>query len=275
MTSEKNHQSRAVPARSETTRPGCARKWLFRLAALAAGLSVFVVAEAACRLAGWGRPSDFEDPFVGFSEIHPLFVLSDDAARYETAPSRRPFFKEDSFGRTKADREFRIFVLGGSTVQGSPYSIPTSFTTWLELELDAADPRRDWEVVNCGGVSYASYRLVPILEEVLRYEPDLIIVCTGHNEFLEHRTYGHIPQTPAVLAVPQRWVHRLRTYQLLRAGVARLSGPGEPPDRDRPVLKSEADALLDYRDGLKAYHRDDEWHAGVVAHYEQNLRRMA
>ena len=31
----------------------------------------------------------------------------------------------------------------------------------LELSLRAARPEREWDVINCGGVSYASYRLVP------------------------------------------------------------------------------------------------------------------
>ena len=92
----------------------------------------------------------------------------------------------------KSRDEFRIFCLGGSTVQGRPYANETSFTTWLELSLQAADPRRQWQVVNCGGVSYASYRLLPIMKETLQYEPDLYIIYTGQNEFLEERTYGEI-----------------------------------------------------------------------------------
>ncbi len=32
--------------------------------------------------------------------------------------------------------------------------------------------------------------------------------------------------------------------------------------------------MLDYRNGIKAYQRDDDWQAGVVAHYASNLRRM-
>ena len=54
-------------------------------------------------------------------------------------------------------------------------------------------------MINCGGVSYASYRLGPILDEVLGYEPDLIMLYTGHNEFLEARTYPRLiePAGPA------------------------------------------------------------------------------
>ena len=80
---------------------------------------------------------------------------------------------------------------------GRPYTVETAFSSWLQLFLQYADPSKKWEVVNCGGVSYASYRLVPILEEVLEnYTPDLVILYTGQNEFLEDRTYAHLKNLP-------------------------------------------------------------------------------
>ena len=106
--------------------------------------------------------------------------------------------------------------MGGSTVQGSPYTIETSFTTWLELSLQAADPDRHWDVVNCGGLSYASYRLVPILQEVLTHEPDLIVLYTGHNEFLEDRTYAHVKRVPRWLAHLHSRLSQLRLYNACR-----------------------------------------------------------
>ena len=39
-------------------------------------------------------------------------------------------------------------------------------------------------------------------------------------------------------------------------------------------MKAEVDALLDYNGGLKPYHRDEKWRAGVIEHYEHNLRRL-
>lgn len=248
------------------------RLWLFRAVAVALGLSVFPLAEAVCIAFGWGQPSAHDDPFVGFSAMHPLFVRDEDETRYQIPQSRRKFFVAESFPIAKTPGTFRIFVLGGSTVQGHPYSKETSFTTWLQLGLSAADSDRRWEVVNCGGVSYASYRLVPILQECLRYEPDLFIVCTGHNEFLEDRTYGHVKRSPLV---GQTWLTQRRTFVLLSEGLQRLTGrTAKSSSGDRPVLAADADALLDYYDGLRAYHADPTWHAGVVEHFEFNLRRM-
>jgi lysophospholipase L1-like esterase len=245
----------------------------FRLCALLLGLSPLLLCEAVLCGLGIGRATDYDDPFVGFSAIHPLFVKDNQSGRYEIAPSRLEHFCPDSFAADKPADEFRIFVLGGSTVQGRPWAIETSFTTWLELSLNAADNSRRWEVVNCGGVSYASYRLVPILQEVLNYQPDLVIFCEGNNEFLEDRTYGHIKAAPIAMSPLVRLVSRLRTYNALRASVQPLLKPPAPPT-DRPLLGPEVEARLDARGGMERFHRDAAWQRQVAEHFSFNLQRL-
>lgn len=244
---------------------------MFRGLAVLVGLSPLLLLEIGLRVAGLGKATDGNDPFIGFSEIQPLFVLNESAGKYEVAKSRLSHFQPDSFAAQKAEKEFRVFVLGGSTVQGRPWSIETSFTTWLELNLQAANPSRNIEVVNCGGVSYASYRLVPILQEVLKYEPDLIIFCEGNNEFLEDRSYAPLKSQPKQLVWLEKQAFKLRTFNMLRAGVITLrGGEAKPPQ----ILGPEVDARLDWKDGLAAYHRDDVWHADVIKHFQFNLRRI-
>ncbi len=251
------------------------RAVVYRLAAVVFGLAPFVLAELLFVALGWGRPTEHDDPFVGFSAIHPLFVRSDDGTRYEIPKSRQKCFCPQSFAARKADNEYRVFCLGGSTVQGRPYAVETSFTTWLEMNLQLAAPDRTWRVVNGGGVSYASYRLVPVLEEVLGYEPDLIILYTGQNEFLEDREYAHIRDRPRWIAVPWELVARTRTYNLAREGYLRLRGTSlQDAWSMRPVLKAEVEAILDYRGGLEEYHRDEKWRRDVVDHFRYNVQRM-
>jgi len=250
------------------------RRWAFRIAAVGLALGVFVLAEFLCIAFDWAKPGRNDDPFVGFTNVYPLFELNATLGQYEIAASRQKFFAPDSFPAQKSSKAFRIFCLGGSTVQGRPYSIDTSFTRWLELSLKAGDASRDWQVINCGGISYASYRLVPILEECLKYEPDLIILCSGHNEFLEQRTYGDIKNTSRYLAAAQKTASRLRTFTLLRRAVGGALQNAEPIPQDRAVLGAEADPLLDYNRGLDAYHRDETFASTVIQHYEFNVRRM-
>lgn len=243
------------------------RCWAFRILAVVLGIAPFLALEWGLWALDLPETDPEVDPFVGFSSIRPLFELNAEGDQYRIAPSRRKFFADDSFPAHKPDAGFRCFVLGESTVQGNPYSIQTSFTTWLEIALRTADPDRDWKIVNCGGVSYASYRLVPILVECLNYEPDLIIICSGHNEFLEDRTYGHVRRVPTALHLPIQELADLRCVACIRELLRHHR-------TEKPVLRTETDPMLDYRHGLEAFHRDSAWAASVATHYESNLRRM-
>ncbi|MCA9079364.1 MAG: hypothetical protein KDA58_02345 [Planctomycetaceae bacterium] len=256
------------------------RWWLFRGLACLLALVPFLLAELTCVLLGWGATDLNRDPFVGFEGSRPLFVLDEVGDHYEIAPNRRSFFAYDSFSATKGPNTRRIFCLGGSTVQGRPYSIETSFPTCMRLALQQADPETNWEVVNCGGISYASYRLVPILDEVLRHQPDLILLCTGHNEFLEDRSYPVLRRSPSWSLSGINWLLQRR---LVRIGAGWWRGimadqtPGQGPQTDAtgaPVLPTEVATRLDFQRGLDAYHRDPAWHAGVREHFEFNVRRM-
>ena len=259
-----------MPEASPTMIPARSRKWLFRLTAVGCSLAPFVMLELLCVVLGWGEPDWNHDPFVGFASIEPLFVLDAEQNSFVISPSRRQFFAHDEFPASKPADGFRIFCLGGSTVQGRPYSIETSFGKWLEIALRESDSSRDWDVVNCGGISYASYRLVPILQECLSYEPDLFIICTGHNEFLEDRTYGQLKQVPRWLQPTLKQLTRLRVVNVVRTWTL-------PPERSGngvELLPTETDAMLDYRNGIAAFHRDDAWGAAVAHHYQANILRM-
>jgi hypothetical protein len=251
------------------------RSLVFRVLALGLGLLPLAACEAILWALDLGRPAAQDDPFVGFSTVRPLFEPSQDGTRYEIPRAHEKFFRRDHFAAVKPADEFRIFCLGGSTVQGHPFSVETSFTTWLELSLRAADPSRRWEVVNCAGVSYATYREAIVLRELLGYKPDLFILCTGHNEFLEDRSYAHLKRAPALLRVPLEQASRLRTVNLLCGASRQLFGnPAAPAKDGRTKLSPEVEAVLDYEGGLKSYHRNDAWRQGVVDHFRFNLRRM-
>ena len=86
------------------------KRWLFRLCGIIFGLGLVVLLEVSCRLVGWGNPVAFDDPFVGFSEVYPLFQEQDD--RYEVVPSRKKFFAHESFPVEKPADGFRVFCLG-------------------------------------------------------------------------------------------------------------------------------------------------------------------
>lgn len=242
------------------------RRWGFRLAAIGLALLPFLIFEGVCHWAGWGVETTGDDPFVAFSTVRPLFEQTEDGTQWQVTPSRRRFFSDESFPAVKPPGTKRVFVIGESTVAGEPFGKPTAFPTWLQVALDATDGEHTWDVINCGGVSYASYRLAPIVEECLTYEPDLIVLAVGHNEFLEERTYAPIRRLPSAVRSLYDLAEQSRGFRVIRCGWYGVPG--------RPTLSDEVATRLDYEDGLAEYHRDDANHAAVVAHYEFNLRRI-
>ncbi|KAA5540500.1 hypothetical protein FYK55_21070 [Roseiconus nitratireducens] len=129
--------------------------------------------------------------------------------------------------------------------------------------MQTADLDHHYEVVNCGGVSYASYRVARILGEVLQHAPDAIVIYTGHNEFLEERSY-------ATLSKPPSWFSRMGNQLRLVAAI-RQTLRGRPDTEDLP---QEVSTRLDQPGGLELYVRDEAWRRAVVEHFAINLRRM-
>ena len=245
------------------------RSTWFRVGAILFGLLPFLLFEFVLMGIGWEPPGSVADPYVGFTELQPLFKVDQTGTKFEIAPNRFPLFCPDEFLVKKPKNEFRIFCVGGSTVQGRPFAIETSFSTWLELRLNAVDPTKDWNAINCGGVSYASYRLAPIIEEIVNYQPDLIVLYTGHNEFLEDRTYADVKTTSPWVARTHERLSSIRTYSFLRSLVVVES------DSDAiEKMPSKVEARLDFRNGLTQYRRDLPWKRNVANHFEHNLRRM-
>ena len=243
------------------------------LCAICLGLLPFVLLEVVLRMTGMGTPTGYQDPFVSFSQAFPLFELNAEAGQFKTSRHHHYFFGEQQFSATKAPQTYRAFCLGGSTVLGHPYETETAFPKWLELELAASDPSRDYELINCGGMSYASYRLIPILEEVLRYEPDLIVVMTGHNEFLEDRTYRSLKERSAMRVWVDDTLSSLHTVTVVRHATSSMRSSSESTD-ERTTLGRDVDARLDHSSGYASYRRDEQWTKDVQRHFAMNLRVM-
>jgi len=251
------------------------RRWQKALVGLAVTVAFFLALELILALCGVRSVLYDEDPFVGFAADVPLFVehtTPDGREVWRTANNKRRLFNLQELARRKPPGTVRIFCMGGSTTYGSPFDDATSFCGWLRALLPVADPSRKWEVVNCGGLSYASYRVTRLMEECSRHEPDLFIAYCGHNEFLERRTYGEMLDAPGPLLRAATAITRTRTGTVIKRALDAVRT--RPADR-RTILPAEVEAELDNTVGPEHYHRDDEWASRVVAHFRLNLARMA
>ena len=241
------------------------RKALFSLVACCLFFGLLETLLWAC---GIRQLRDVRDPFVGFTPGAPLFTRNGD--KFETTDVRRTYFNLQTFAAVKPAGTRRIFCLGGSTTYGHPYDDSTSYPRWLRDLLNAAAPNQPWEVVNCGGISYASYRLAWLTDELLQYQPDLLIVHTGHNEFLEDRSWSGLRDLSPAVRTVAGLAGRLRTATLLdqALGGATREKPGQP------VLREEVDPLLDRSAGPSVYTRDDDRARMVVQHLEHSLQKI-
>jgi tetratricopeptide (TPR) repeat protein len=243
---------------------------------IAVGL-FFGLLEGILALAGVEPVLRSEDPFVGFASNVPLFVEETDRDGRKllvTPKSKLVFFNQQRFPREKASGTYRIFCLGGSTTYGRPYVDATSFAGWLRELLPVADSGRSWEVINAGGISYASYRVAHLMEELIRYQPDLFIIYTGHNEFLEERTYGSLRDTPAAIRSTSALLARTRTWAAMSSLLNRQGTPPDVEEAGRVQLSAEVNAILSRSAGPELYERDDVLREQVLLHYQISLARM-
>lgn len=248
---------------------GSRRIFSFRILAILSGLMLLFILELALRIAGVSPSPDNQDPYISFEDDPVLFVKDDSGKYYQTAENRIGFFRKQRFPVRKSQNAFRIFVLGGSTVQGRPYSVETAFPVWLKINLEASGPGKIFEVINCGGVSYASYRLTLIMREVIEYDPDLVILYTGHNEFLEERSYGRIRDASPLVRI----LMKLRITVLIRKLLS-IRGEDASHENDAFILPAEVDARLDYKKGLESYEHDPELKRNIIRHFEYNVKQM-
>jgi len=121
-------------------------------------------------------------------------------------------------------REFRVFLYGGSTVEGANYG-PTSFAAQLKYWLNARHPDSGAALYNFAVSSKASPFIARRVEETAGYHPDLAIVLCGHNEFMNRfdkdRFYfvrSGLNRSALVRAVELAWVRAYLASRQRSAG---------------------------------------------------------
>jgi len=155
------------------------RGLLIAVTAVVIPVLVLVIAEAVLRVCGVGTPSGVARPCTDHGQ--PAYCDN----RYFAAPffpagmlrEPRPF----AFPAKKAPGTYRIFVLGESVAWGDPD--PTyGFARYLEMMLRERFPRTNFEVINTSITAINSHALLPMVDDLLQYQPDLFVIYTGSTE---------------------------------------------------------------------------------------------
>jgi lysophospholipase L1-like esterase len=174
----------------------------FVLGGVLLGIATLAGLELLLALLGVGEQGARHDPFAGFSRTVPFFepatrvdgtpIHQLSVARSSAAALRGPHEPQREFLASKREGAFRVFVVGGSSAQGIPYSTRYAFSTWLAERLAVALPEYEVEMVNAAMTGYASRRVLSVVREIAQYEPDLLVIMSGHNENAETRYFQHL-----------------------------------------------------------------------------------
>jgi tetratricopeptide (TPR) repeat protein len=165
------------------------KRILFRAILLFSSLVLLAVVELALRLFGFGGyPPIFRK--VGQTG-HGELIITDQAGAvsFFFANRERPGYNDQySFYQPKTSNAFRVFIVGESAAKGFPQPRNLAASAFLDAMLCDAWPDRQIEVINLGTTAVASYPVLEMMTRALDYQPDLVVIYTGHNEFFG--TYG-------------------------------------------------------------------------------------
>jgi tetratricopeptide (TPR) repeat protein len=165
---------------------GGRRLWLFRALAIALPLLGVLGVELALRLVepGFDPYLEVENRTTIFSEVEI------DGIRYLKVSHPEAYSARDTkFRIEKPPGTLRVFSFGGSASASWPHRDDEIYTEYLQHALSVAYPEQKIEVINLGAHAFASYRVRMIFDDVLEYDPDLVIIYSGNNDFLEKRSY--------------------------------------------------------------------------------------
>jgi len=124
------------------------------------------------------------------------------------------------FKEKKPENTFRIYVIGESTSRGFPYSRAVSFPFQLEQMLNAAKLDRQFEVINFSMDATDSYIGLDIMNEILKYPPDLAIIYYGNNEFIGIGGQGEYHK---FFFQMNKKLSCSRIYQLFKRGITKIT----------------------------------------------------
>jgi tetratricopeptide (TPR) repeat protein len=246
---------------------GRGREWAFRGVALSLPLVALLLLELLLRTF-----ADPADPYVHLRGRTSIIEEVEDAAGARFVRVAHPeayAARNTRFPVEKPAGARRIFFLGGSASAGWPHPPGQTYSAYLEAALRKAHPAHRFELSNLGAHAHASYRVRMILDDVIGYAPDLVVIYSGNNDFLERRSYGI--DSPLRRRV-EAWARSLRVVLWLGRRVGEFGGAS----LDGSSVRGGSDELVwsFVQRTSQALRRDPAQFARVVEHYEYSIEAM-
>jgi tetratricopeptide (TPR) repeat protein len=177
----------------------------------------FVLIEISLRVINYGRNND---QWIKITETKQL-LNPDVEGRYFFNTKDLPQSNNDAFDIVKRENAFRIFVMGGSSAQGFPFSPNGTFSRYIRDRLELIYPDKYIEVINLGITATNSYTIRDLLPEVLEQKPDIILIYAGHNEYYGAFGFGSTENigNSRELVNFLFWLNNFKSVELIRNGI--------------------------------------------------------
>lgn len=163
-----------------TSKTKLSRESLFKLLAVLLPFILLGGTEWALRAGGYGY-----DPRLFITDqTGTYYRLNPDVSKkYFTVEENATVGNTDLFSVKKSPATVRLFVLGASSSLGFPYMHNGAFPRLLKYKLQMAYPGISFEVVNLSLTAVNSHTLYDFSRQLVRYEPDAVLIYAGHNEY--------------------------------------------------------------------------------------------
>ena len=225
-------------------------------------LCLLAVLELILWAAGVPTVIEREDPFRGFSGIVSVFQRDGDVYRTRRAIAGGTF-NDQSFLAEKTANGLRMFCLGGSSSFGYPWGAEAAFPSIVGEAAAASHPEVRVEAINASGVSYAMHRLNVVADELLAYQPDVFLIYSGHNEFIEPAFFESLKHRSSSRNRLEYVLAHSRVYSAMQA-LWRMRNA-------KPSAGNQFESIVD-RDQTRKYSPQEK--EAIVAEFRWRLERL-
>ena len=185
---------------------------------------------------------DYGKSYSQWVEITPgQQILNPDVAfRYFHSTEGIPYSNQNSFYKDKKPNSFRVFIMGGSSAAGYPYTPNGDFGLYIKKKLEILYPEQEIEIINISLTATNSYTIRDLLPGVIDQNPDLILFYAGHNEY--YGAYGvgsmeSIGQSRGIVNFVLS-LEKFKTFNLLRDFLKWIQGIFSNIDSNGALQKS-------------------------------------
>jgi lysophospholipase L1-like esterase len=214
---------------------------LFKSMAFLLPILLLIFLELALRLLGYGHDLSL---FVEDADNADYLVMNSHASeKFFSNPANASIGNFEKFREKKLPGTFRIFVLGESTTIGYPYMHNGSFHRLLQYRLMHTFPDINFEIINLSLTAVNSYTVLDFAQTVAGYEPDAVMIYTGHNEYYGALGIGSTNRISGSRFIIRTMIklRQFRTVQLLTSAVNGIQGLfAKKTDADETLMKKMA-----------------------------------